>query len=68
MGENSISRLPGLKNWTAEIVFRHDFAASEVDVILFPLVGAAAFAVQFQSNATLAVSATNPKFTGNAHL
>ena len=67
MGVNARTRLPGLIDWTVDISFRQDFAASEVDITLFALVGAAAFAIEFRPTTAVA-SATNPKYTGNALL
>ena len=67
MSDNSITRLPGLKDFSVDVTFRQDFAASNVDATLFSLIGAAAFAIEIRPDAG-AVSATNPKFTGNALL
>ncbi len=63
----SREHLAGLKGWSAELEFQQDHAAGSVDATLFPLLGAAAFAVEFRPTSA-AVSATNPKFTGNAIL
>ena len=67
MGDTSRSRLAGLKDWSVDIEFNQDYAASEIDVTLFDLVGAAAFAVEFRPDAGT-VAPTNPKYTGNALL
>lgn len=67
MGDNSQKRLPSLKDFSVDVNFRQDFAAALVDATMFPLVGAAAFAIELRPDAG-AVSATNPKFTGNALL
>ena len=67
MSDDSIGRLAGLKNWTLTVNFRQDYAASKVDATMFSLIGAAAFAIEIRPDAG-AVSATNPKFTGNAIL
>lgn len=67
MSETTMSKLAGLKDWSASIEFHQDFAASEVDATLFSLVGAAAFAVIIRPTSS-AVSSTNPNFTGNALL
>lgn len=61
------SNRPGLKNWSIEAEFLQDYAAGAVDATLFPLVGAAAFAIEIRPTSA-AVSATNPKYTGNAVL
>ena len=67
MSDGTKTRLPGLIDWSVDITFRQDFGASTVDVTLFPLVGAAAFAVEFRPTSA-AAAATNPKYTGNALL
>lgn len=67
MSDNSIARLPGLKDWSLDISFRQDFAASKVDATIFALVGAAAFAIIVRPDAGV-VSATNPEYTGNGLL
>ena len=67
MGDDDREYLPGLRNWSASLTMRNDFAASQVDATLFPLVGAAAFAVIFRPTSA-AASATNPEYTGNAIL
>jgi hypothetical protein len=64
MGDNSLTRLPGLKDSSVDANFRQDFAAGNVDAILFPLVGAAAFPVIIRPDAG-AKGAANPEFTGN---
>lgn len=64
MSDLSHRRLPGLLDWSVEVSFRQDFAAANVDATLFPLVGAAAFAMEIRPDSAV-VSATNPKFTGN---
>jgi hypothetical protein len=58
------SRLGGLKDWSAEVEFNQDYAASNVDVTLFPLVGTV-IAVEFRPTSA-ARSTTNPAYTGNA--
>jgi len=67
MQDNTRRRLPGLIDWTVDIVFRQDFAAAKVDATLFPLVGAAAFAIAIRPDSAV-VSATNPEFQANALL
>lgn len=61
------SHMPGLVKWSADITFNQDYAASMVDATLFPLVGAAAFAVIIRPS-TAAKGAANPEYTGNAIL
>ena len=67
MCDTTRSNIAGLLNWSMEVEFLQDFAASEVDATLFPLIGAAAFAVAIRGTSA-AVSATNPEFQGNAVL
>lgn len=65
MGATSKSRVAGLKDWSMEVEFYQDYASAKVDATLFPLVGAASFAVHLKPE-NAAISATNPDFTGNA--
>lgn len=67
MSANSKQRIAGLKDWSVDVELNQDFAAASVDATLFPLVGAAAFAIEIRPDAGV-VSATNPKYTGNALL
>lgn len=61
-GDDTRSNAGGLKAWSMEMTFLQDFAASEVDATLFPLVGTAVtVSVKATSSAT---SATNPAYTG----
>ena len=70
MGDGTRTRVPSFIDWSIEVQFRQDFiapAASAVDSTLFPLVGAAAFAIIIRPDDGVK-SATNPEFTGNALL
>lgn len=67
MSDDDREFLPGLRNWTMTLTMRNDFAASQVDATLYPLVGAAAFAVIARPTSAV-VGATNPEYTGNAIL
>ncbi len=67
MGDDGRSRLGGLLDWDADVEFYQDYAASKVDATLFPLVGAAAFAVKIRPTSG-AISATNPEYQGNGVL
>jgi hypothetical protein len=67
MGDATKSNKPGLKNWSVDIEFEQDYASGQVDATLFPLVGAAAFAISFRPDAAVQGS-TNPTFAGNAVL
>ena len=63
MGETFQSRTGGLKTGTLSIDFQQDFAASEVDATLWPLLGSTtAFVVKPTSDA---VSSTNPSYSGS---
>lgn len=67
MGATTKSRQAGLKDWSVEVEFYQDYASAKVDATLYPLVGAAAFAIHVKpENATIA--ATNPDYTGNVIL
>jgi len=67
MGDDDREFLPGLKNWSATLTMRSDFAASQVDATLQPLIGAAAFTVVFKPTSAV-VGPTNPTYTGSALL
>ena len=67
MGDGTRTRVPSFIDWSIEVQFRQDFAASNVDATLFSLVGAAAFAIIIRPDAGV-IGATNPEFTGNALL
>jgi len=58
------ARVVGLKDWSATLNFQQDYAAALVNATLFPLVGAAAFAVEFRPTSD-AAGATNPSFQGS---
>lgn len=52
----------GLKNWSMDITFSQDFAASEVDATLFAAVGTQVVVAGRPTSG--AISATNPEYTG----
>lgn len=61
-GDTTKSIIGGLKDWTIKLDLNQDYAAADVDSILFPLVGTA---VAFEIRPTSAVvGAGNPKYTG----
>ena len=63
MGSTFVERTGGLKSGNLSIEFQQDFAASEVDATLWPLLGSTtAFVVKPTSSA---VSSTNPSYSGN---
>lgn len=69
MGNTTRTRLAGLLDWSAVVDFINDYASGKTDATLFPLVGAAAFAVKFQAvNNSGTGTATNPVYSGNAVL
>lgn len=61
MGDTHRSRIGGLKDSNVTLGFHSDFAASEVDATLFPLLGTNVNVTVKATSA--AVSATNPLFT-----
>ncbi len=66
MGGTTHTRLGGLKDWSVELELFQDFASSEVDSILFPLVGST-FTVLVRPDAGSQTS-TNPTFSGTGIL
>lgn len=62
-GSTYRSRIGGLKDGSVSAEFNQDFAASAIDVTLWPLLGTV---VAFTGKATSAAnSATNPEYQGN---
>jgi len=66
MGDDTHIMLGGLKTWSMSIEFAQDFAASNLDSILFPLVGTT-FTVIARPDAG-SVSTSNPNYTGTGIL
>jgi predicted secreted protein len=66
-GDATRSKLAGLKDWSVNVTFKQDYAASSVDATLFDLVGAASFTITMKPTDS-AVGATNPSFSGSALL
>ncbi|HEY5987000.1 MAG TPA: hypothetical protein VIV12_11590 [Streptosporangiaceae bacterium] len=62
-GDTYRSRLGGLRDWSLDLEFNQDFAASAVEATLFSLLGTST-AVDIRANTNL-VTATNPRYTGN---
>lgn len=67
MGATGKARRAGLRDDSYTVEFNQDYAGGSVDATLFPLVGAAPFAVTARAT-TAAKSATNPSYEGNAIL
>lgn len=63
MGDTFRSRIGGLKDWSIDIEFNQDFAASEVDATIFPLLGTVVEVIVVPTSSS--VSATNPSYKGN---
>ena len=66
MGDTTRERKGGLKDWSIEVDFFQDYAASEIDATLFGLVGST-FTVEVRPTSA-ARSATNPGFSGTGIL
>ncbi len=66
MGDTWRTRLAGLKDWSIDVTFKQDFAATEVDVTLFPILGVSG---TFTGKPTSdAIGATNPRYYGECIL
>ncbi|MET8265939.1 radical SAM protein [Micromonospora arida] len=63
MGQTFRSRQGGLKDWTVTLEFNQDFAASEIDATLWPLLGTNATVTVKATSAS--TSATNPLYSGS---
>lgn len=64
MGDTTRTHLGGLKTWSVEADLEQDYASSAVDQTLNAIVGTVV-AIEVRPDAG-SVSATNPKWTGNA--
>lgn len=64
MSDTTRQRTGGLLDWSVSVEFNQDYAASDVDSILFPLIGTTVTII-LRPTAS-AVSTTNPNFTGTA--
>lgn len=64
MGDTYRNRLPGLRDWSAQISLKADFAASEVDATLATIRGLTAPVTLAIRPVNAAISATNPEYTG----
>ena len=63
MGDSWVEVIGGLKSGTLAITYNDDFAASNVDALLWPLLGTVVtFEVRPDAGA---VSTSNPKYTGS---
>lgn len=62
-GDTYRTRLGGLKDWTVDVDFNSDFAASQVDQTLFPLLGTLVTIKLRPTSA--AISTTNPEYSGS---
>lgn len=67
MGDGSHTRMGGLKDWSLNVDFYQDYAASNLDSILFPLVGTN-FTVIVRPVESTVVGTGNPNYTGTAIL
>jgi len=66
MGDLTHLMIGGLKNWSIDLELSQDFAAGQIDSIIFPLVGTLIEVIIRPT--TGAVSATNPNYKGQALL
>lgn len=62
-GNGYKARMGGLKDWSVDLEFNQDFAASAVDVTIWPLLGTV---VPIKIRPTTAsIAATNPEYSGS---
>lgn len=61
-GNTYRTRIAGLKDWSLDIDFNADFAASAVDQTIYPLIGTLT-TIKIRPT-TAAISTTNPEYTG----
>lgn len=69
-GDNVSKVRAGLEDWTITVTFLQDFAANKVDATMSTIggVGHTAFQLEVGADATASVSATNPRYSGQAIL
>ena len=67
MGDENRTRLGSVKDWSMNIEFNQDYAATEVNATLFNLVGDSLVVSVYADNGE-GVSNTNPRFTGTGIL
>jgi hypothetical protein len=67
MSNTTRINLAGLLDWSMDITFLHDWAASQTVQTLWGYVGAAAFGIQVQPDSG-AVSTSNPEYYGDCVL
>ncbi|MBN50029.1 MAG: radical SAM protein [Spongiibacteraceae bacterium] len=67
MGLDTRTQQGGLKSWSIEVEAANDWAASQIDSIMFPLVGTTA-TIKVRKSATDSVGATNPSYQGTGLL
>lgn len=65
-GDGTRSRVGGLFDWSMDLEIQNDYASSQVDSILFPLVGTTFTVIARPTSSS--VSATNPNYTGTGIL
>jgi len=67
-GDTAEKKISGLENWTIQVTFLQDFAAGKVDATLSPLYGcgSGSFQIEVGADSVNAVSATNPRYSGQA--
>ena len=68
MGATSRERINGLLEWSVDVTFKQNFAAGSVDAIISDLVGSSAIPITVRPDASTAVGATNPNYTGQVIL
>jgi hypothetical protein len=66
-GNTTKVNAPGILEWSIQCEGLDGVGSGELDTVLFPLVGAAAFAIIFRPDQG-ARGSSNPEFTGNAVL
>lgn len=62
-GDDWMTKIGGLKDWSLRLTFHQDFAASEVDATIWPLLGTTTTCVIKATSD--AVGSTNPSYTGD---
>lgn len=67
MGDTARDAMPGMINWSMDVTVNQSITNSEVDDLVWAMVGQGSQAIIFKANGS-STSANNPKWTGNGQI
>ena len=68
MGDNTRTRIVGLKDWNVTLELHQDFAASQTDSLFWSIASnqaSSTIAIKIRVSASSSIGATNPEYQGN---